>query len=250
MEYGIRGKAVLVTGAGSGIGRACALAFAREGARVVVSDIVPAGGEGTVRMIQEIPGEAVFVQADVTKAREVESLVSKTVEAYGRLDCAVNNAGIEGAIGPIEEFPEEDWDRVIAVDLKGVWLCMKYEVRQMARQGAGAIVNTASVGGVIGAPYVSAYIGAKHGVNGITKSVALECAAKGIRVNSVCPMVIETPMIKGWPKEVIRKFLDQTPIGRIGRPEEVAQVVLWLCSEAASLVTGTAVLVDGGVTAM
>ncbi len=247
------GKVALVTGAGSGIGRATALACAREGAQIVVADRVIEGGEETVAMVQSAGAEATFVQVDVTQAADVEAMVAAAVSAYGRIDCAHNNAGIEGGFATTADYPEEDWDRVIAVNLKGVWLCMKYEIPQMLAQGGGAIVNTASLAGLVGVRRMPAYVASKHGVAGLTKTAALEVAKAGIRVNAVCPGVIHTSMVD-------RMFLDQRPeledrlaaaepIGRLGKPEEVAEAVVWLCSDAASFVTGHTMSVDGGMQA-
>ncbi len=248
----VAGKVALVTGGGSGIGRASALALAREGAKVVISDIVVAGGEETVRMVKTAGGEAIFVQADVSKPADVEALVNKVVEVYGRLDCAFNNAGIEGQLQQTVECSEENWDRTIAINLKGVWLCMKYEIPVMLKQGGGAIVNTASVAGLVGFRGLPAYVASKHGVVGLTKTAALEYAKSGIRVNAVCPGVIHTPMVE-------RLFREQPqwgeavqalePVARMGKPEEVAEAVVWLCSDAASFVTGLAMAVDGGMVA-
>jgi len=248
----LQGKVALVTGGGSGIGRASALTFAREGAKVVISDIVVAGGEETVRMVKAVGGEATFVKADVSKAAEVEALMKKVVETYGRLDCAFNNAGIEGEIKPTAECSEENWDRTLAVNLKGVWLCMKYEVPVMLKQGGGAIVNTSSVAGLVGFQGLPAYVASKHGVAGLTKTAALEYAKSGIRVNAVCPGVINTPMgerlFSGQPHwgEAVQAM---EPVARMGKPEEIAEAVVWLCSDAASFVTGLAMAVDGGMMA-
>jgi len=246
------GKVALVTGAGSGIGQASAMAFAREGAKVVVADIVVEGGEGTVRMIKKAGGEAIFVKVDVSQAAAVEAMVNKTVENYGRLDYAHNNAGIEGAMSSIVDCTEETWDNTININLKGVWLCMKYEIPQMLKQGGGAIVNTASIAGLVGSAGLPAYVASKHGVNGLTKAAALEYSKEGIRVNSVCPGAIRTPMIERILEETpeMGDMLNSLhPIGRLGEPEEIAKTVVWLCSDAASFVTGLPMAVDGGAVA-
>ena len=245
----LAGKVALVTGAGSGIGRASALTFAREGAKVVVADVVVEGGEETVGMIKTAGGEALFVKADVSQAVEVEALINKTLATYGRLDCAHNNAGIEGAVATTAECTEENWDRIIAINLKGVWLCMKYEIPQMLKQGGGAIVNTASGAGLVGIPRAGAYVASKHGVVGLTKTAALEYAKAGIRVNAVCPGVIDTPMVQRITSRrphLVERMAAGEPVGRMGKPQEIAEAVVWLCSEAASFVTGHAMAVDGG----
>ena len=248
----MQGRVGLVTGAGAGIGRATALAFAREGASVAVADLVAATAEETLHMIEAKGGRAVSIECDVSKAGEVEAMMSKTIETYGRLDCAVNNAGIGGPKIPIVDYPEEEWKRVISINLTGVWLCMKHEIRQMLKQGGGAIANMASVGGLIGTPEISAYIAAKHGVIGLAKTAALECAQRGIRVNAVCPGAIRTALVENViaeHPEMEKFFSDIHPIGRIGETNEVAEAVVWLCSDAASFVTGHAMTVDGGMTA-
>ena len=242
------GRVALVTGAGSGIGRASAQRFAQEGARVVVSDINEEGGSETVRLIREAGGEALFVRADVAQAREVEALIHTAVERYGRLDCAHNNAGISAMTGPIADATAEEFERVLNVNLKGVWLCMKYEIQQMLKQGKGAIVNTASTAGLIGLPGISAYVASKHGIVGITKVAALEYAQAGIRVNAICPGLIDTPMLgpaRDMP-EVVEQLLRAQPIGRMGTAQEIASTVAWLCSDEASFITGVPMPVDGG----
>lgn len=246
------GKVALVTGAGSGIGRASAQKFAELGAKVIVADIVAEGGNETVRLIREAGGEATFIKTDVSQAREVEALISGTVETYGRLDCAHNNAGIEGVSAPIAELSEADFDRVISINLKGIWLCLKYEIIQLLKQGGGgAIVNTSSVAGLVGFSGITPYTASKHGVAGLTKAVALEYATAGIRVNAVCPGVIDTPMIGRFASDpqVLAQLLAQEPVNRLGTPQEVANAVAWLCSEEASFMTGVAMPVDGGFVA-
>lgn len=246
------GKVALVTGAASGIGRASAQKFAQEGAKVIVADIVEEGGNETVRLIREAGGEATFVKTDVSQAKEVEALINKTVETYGRLDCTFNNAGIEEVLVPITEGSEANFDHIISVNLKGVWLCMKYEIIQMLKQGGGgAIVNTSSVDGLIGTPGSSAYTASKHGVVGLTKAVALEYATSGIRVNAVCPGLIETPMVERYVSDpqVRAQVLAVEPVKRLGTPQEVANAAAWLCSDEASFMTGVPMPIDGGLVA-
>ncbi len=246
------GKIALITGAGSGIGRASALTFAREGAKVVVADIVVEGGEETVRLVKNAGGEASFIKVDVSKAADVEAMINKVVETYGRIDCAHNNAGIEGQLASTDEYSEEMFNRVIAINLTGVWLCMKYEIPHMLKQGSGAIVNTASGAGLVGVAGMSAYVASKHGVVGLTKTAALEYAKSGIRVNAVCPGLIQTPMVERLTNaqpQLGEALVAAEPIGRTGRPEEIAESVVWLCSDAASFVTGHAMSVDGGFVA-
>jgi NAD(P)-dependent dehydrogenase (short-subunit alcohol dehydrogenase family) len=252
----VEGKVALVTGGASGIGRATALTFAREGAKLVIADMNEEGGQQTSHMITEKGGEAIFVRTDVSQAVEVQALISQAVETYGRLDCAHNNAGISGfgiagdSYALTAEYPEERWHQVIAVNLTGVWLCMKYELQQMLTQGGGAIVNTASVAGLIGSRGLAAYVASKHGVVGLTKTAALEYAQQGIRVNCVCPGVIQTPMTaRALSDPALQAQITARPMGRVGAPEEVAEAVVWLCSDAASFVTGHTMTVDGGYVA-
>jgi NAD(P)-dependent dehydrogenase (short-subunit alcohol dehydrogenase family) len=248
----VEGKIALVTGGSSGIGRATALLFAKEGAKVVVADVTVSGGEETVQMIKAAGGEAIFVKADMAKAADVEAMVQKAVATYGRLDCAHNNAGIEGTTKKTHDYDEAEWDRVIAINVKGVWLCMRYQIPQMLKQGGGAIVNTASDAGLLGVPQMPAYVASKHAVVGLTKTAALEYAKAGIRVNAVCPGVIKTPMvdrITGLRPGRAERMTAAEPIGRMGKPEEIAAAVVWLCSDAASFVTGLPMAVDGGIAA-
>src|SRR5438132_8669476 len=252
MSGQLNGKVALITGGASGIGRATALTFAREGAKLIIADMNEDGGQQTVHMITEKGGEAIFVRTDVSKAVEVQALISKAVETYGRLDCAHNNAGIPGGgLALTAEYPEDTWQQVIAVNLTGVWLCMKYEIPQMLSQGSGAIVNTASAWGLVGAPGASAYVASKHGVVGLTKTAALEYAQQGLRVNCVCPGYIATPMTAQGMQDPERmaRMIANEPVGRMGQPEEIAEAVVWLCSDAASFVTGHTMTVDGGYVA-
>jgi NAD(P)-dependent dehydrogenase (short-subunit alcohol dehydrogenase family) len=250
----LQDKVALVTGAASGIGRATALTFAREGAKLIIADLNEEGGQQTVHMITENGGEAMFVQVDVSNATEVEAMISKTVETYGRLDCAHNNAGIGSRPrASLHECLEETWDRVLGINLKGVWLCMKYEIIQMLKQGGGTIVNTASIMGLVGSwSGTSAYNASKHGVVGLTKTAALEYAKSGIRVNAVCPGYIRTPLLESTltsRPDMEEQIVSRHPVGRMGHPEEIAEAVVWLCSDAASFVTGHTMTVDGGYVA-
>lgn len=247
MTSTFKGKVALVTGGSFGIGKATAIAFAQRGAKVVVADIIE--DEETIEAIRGLGGEAIFIKCDVSNAAEVESLHREIMEHYGRLDCAFNNAGIEGVPSDIHDSLEEDWNRTINVNLKGVWLCMKNQIPLMIKQGSGSIVNCASIAGLVGFPSLAPYVASKHGVVGLTKTAALETAQKGIRVNAICPGVIKTPMVDrftGKQKEAEQAFIEKKPMGRMGEPEEVAHPVLWLCSDQASFVTGQAVAVDGG----
>ena len=246
------GKIALITGAGSGIGRASALTFAREGAKVAVADKLVDGGQETVRMVEAAGGTANFIEVDVSDAASVEAMVNATVEMYGRIDCAYNNAGIEGQVAPTDSYADDMFDKVIAVNLTGVWLCMKYEIPRLLEHGGGAIVNTASGAGLIGVAGLSAYVASKHGVIGLTKTAALEYAKSGIRVNAVCPGLIQTPMVERLTADqpqLGEALVAMEPVGRTGRPEEIAESVVWLCSDAASFVTGHAMSVDGGFVA-
>jgi len=249
MTERLQGKVALVTGGSSGIGRASALAFAREGAKVVVVDVNVEGGLETAQIIKQSGGEAIFVSANVSNAVEVERMVNKAIETYSRLDFAHNNAGIGGVPAPIVECTEEDWDRIMNINLKGVWLCMKYEIIYMLKHGGGAIVNTASVAGLVGFDRTPAYAASKHGVVGLTKSAALTYANTGIRINALCPGFTQTAMlerlIEGDPQRKALRIA-QTPVGRLGTPEDMAEAVVWLCSDGASFVTGHTLVVDGG----
>jgi NAD(P)-dependent dehydrogenase (short-subunit alcohol dehydrogenase family) len=247
----LQGKVALVTGGGSGIGRATSLRLAAEGAKVMIADYAPEGAERTVKLIKDAGGEAGCVAADVSTSQQVEAVVRRTVETYGRLDYAFNNAGIEGAIGDTVNYPEDVFDRTIAINLKAVWLCMKYEIPQMLRIGAGAIVNTASTLGLVAIEGASAYTAAKHGVVGLTRTAALEFAQRNIRVNCVCPGFIRTAMVeRALDKGLIGEdqMIAIEPVGRLGKPEEIAEGVLWLLSDSASFVTGHTLTIDGGWT--
>jgi NAD(P)-dependent dehydrogenase (short-subunit alcohol dehydrogenase family) len=248
----LENKVVLVTGGGSGIGRATSLLLAKQGAKVMIADYVPESAERTVKLIKDAGGNANCIAADVSMPKQVEAMVAKTVEVYGRLDGAFNNAGIEGKMADTVEYPEETFDRIMAINLKGVWLCMRAEIPEMLKTGGGAIVNTASGAGLVGVPMLSAYNASKHGVVGLTKTAALEYAQKNIRVNCVCPGLINTPMVarmidSGGMNE--QESVAAEPVRRMGRPEEIGEGVVWLLSDAASFVTGHSMSIDGGYVA-
>jgi NAD(P)-dependent dehydrogenase (short-subunit alcohol dehydrogenase family) len=247
------GKVVLVTGAAAGIGRATALAFGRAGACVVVADTSVDGGHATAAMIVEAGGKALYVNANVTRANEVEALVDKTVNYYGRIDCAVNNAAIEEEPQHLADGEEAQFDRIMDVNVKGVWLCMKHELRRMEEQGGGVIVNMASTAGLVGMPARSIYTASKHAVIGLTKSAAVEYARSGIRINSLCPGAVKTMMLARTLErdpQLEKKLKAAHPMGRLAEPAEIANAVLWLCSEQSSFVTGHQLAIDGGLTAL
>ena len=252
MKTSLQNKVAIITGGSSGMGRQTALLFAQRGAKVVIADINETGGTSVAEEIRTQGGDALFIPTDVSSHESVAAMVNATVDQYGRLDCAFNNAGIEGKSTKLADCTEETWDRTIAVDLKGVWLCMKYEIPKMLESGGGSIVNTASVAGLGGAPGLPAYGAAKFGVVGLTKTAAVEYARKGIRVNAICPGVIRTPMVDRLfadnPK--VQVAMEKAhPIGRIGEPQDIALGVAWLCSDESNFLTGQAIPFDGGMTA-
>jgi NAD(P)-dependent dehydrogenase (short-subunit alcohol dehydrogenase family) len=245
----LEGKSIFVTGGGSGIGRATAFALAREGAKLMIADYVPEGAERVIKEINQKGGKAAFVHADISVTSQVEMAVNKTVETYGRIDGAFNHAGIEGKVADTVLCSEETFDRTIAINLKGVWLCMKAELQHMLKQGGGNIVNTASVAGLRGFVGLPAYNASKHGVVGLTRTAALEFATKNIRVNCVCPGVIHTPMVERMLDTSNigeEQLVAMEPVGRMGKPEEIAEGVVWLLSDASSFVTGHPLVIDGG----
>ena len=257
MVHMLEGKVALITGGSSGIGRSAGVLFAKAGARVVVAARRVDDGEETVKIIREAGGEARFVRTDVSQAAAVQALVKMCVEWYGRLDYAVNNAGIEGSIVPLVEYTDDDWDAIIDINLKGVWLCMKAEIVEMQKNGGGAIVNISSIGGLIGFPRMGPYVATKHGIIGLTKTAALEYAAHNIRVNVICPGLIDTPMADRFVDRMQAGGIDAeqfvlslTPLKRRGTPEEIAEAAVWLCSDAASYITGHAMVIDGGFMAI
>ena len=250
MNISFKNKVALVTGAGSGLGLATARAFAESGAVVVLADWNEKAARSASEELKAQGHEALAIVCDVADDAQVEAMVQQTVAAFGRLDAAYNNAGVQNILAETADSPRDDFDRVMAIDLRGVWSCMKFELRQMRKQGSGAIVNCSSLGGLVGGAERGTYHAAKHGVIGLTKSAALEYAARGIRINAVCPGLIQTPMsdqmIASGQAEALKAMEKSVPMGRVGRPEEIADAVLWLCSSAASYVTGQSISVDGG----
>ena len=239
-------KVAIITGGASGIGQSTALAFAAQGAKVVIADVQD--GSETLSQVHKAGGEGIYIKCDVSRDGDVKAMVGKTIQTYGRLDFGINNAGIEGVQIAMQDLAESDWDRTIAINLKGIWLCMKYEIPYILQQKNGAIVNTASIAGVIGFANMAAYVASKHGVAGLTKVAALELAKTGVRVNAICPGVIHTPMVdRGLANpEMEKAYTAMIPMGRMGRPEEMAETILYLCSDSSSYVTGQVLIADGG----
>ena len=246
------GKVAFITGAGTGIGRSAALAFAQAGARVVAADVSAENSQETVRLVTEQGGKALAVTCDVLHSEDIQAALDKTIAKFGRLDYAFNNAGVEQEKTPLADLDEAEWERIVNTDLRGVFLCMKHEIPLLLKQGGGAIVNTSSGAGVKGIPGQGAYAAAKFGIIGITKSAALDYAAQNIRINAVCPGFIATPMMdrfSGGTQEGREEIIKQEPVGRMGEPEEIANAAVWLCSDAASFIIGHALVMDGGQTA-
>lgn len=249
MNLNLKNKVIIITGGASGIGAATALAFSREGATVVVADVQIARGEELVESILAEDGKALFIKCDVSLESDIKNMITKTVEIFGQLNCAFNNAGIEGESDDTTLCTNDNWDKTININLKGVWLCMKYQIPEMLKNGGGSIVNCSSIAGLVGFTGIPAYTASKHGVIGLTKTAALEFANKKIRVNAICPGVINTPMIERFThgeEQAIKTLMEGGPVGRMGTPEEIAQAALWLCSEASSFVTGHSLVADGG----
>jgi len=240
------GKTAFITGAASGIGRATAVAFAAEGARVVVTDRVGAALQETAEYVEESGGEVLAIACDVSKPEEIEAAVAQAVNTFGRIDCAFNNAGVENKATPLHEIELEEWDRILSINLRGTFVCMKHEIAQMVRQGSGVVVNTSSGAGIRGVAGGASYAASKHAMIGMTKSAALDYAKRNIRVNCILPGNIATPMMDRFTDGDIQKAIDLEPVGRLGKPEEIAEAVLWMCSDLGGFVTGASIVVDGG----
>jgi NAD(P)-dependent dehydrogenase (short-subunit alcohol dehydrogenase family) len=247
-----KGKVALVTGAAAGIGRATALLFAKGGAQILVSDLDISGGEQTAQMIRKVDGEAEFIACDISQAEQVREMVQYCIKQFGRIDFACNNAGTEGESALTADCSEENWQKVIDINLKGTWLCMKYEIQEMLKRGKGSIVNVSSIAGLIAVNGVPAYVASKHGMNGLTKAAALEYASSNIRINSVCPGAIKTEMLERFTKgdsAALNDLVSKHPLGRMGTPEEIAELIVWLSSDKSSFITGQTIAADGGYVA-